>query len=282
MDRRVAVAATAAAVGGAFLAVFGPTLLHLGTDWFRMEDYRHGLLLVPIAGYLAWNRRTVEGSPDRGWGLAVLAGSLALFLLGTVAVEFFTRRVAAVGALAGLVLYYSGREQLKAWWLPFALVLFTIPLPAVILNTLTLPLQLLASETAVQMLEFRHVPVRLAGNVILLPEQRLFVAEACSGLRSLSALFGLTLLFGGTGLDRPLSRGALLVLALPAALAANVLRVFVTGYFGFYFGPAVVEGATHQAAGVGVFLLALGGVAVAMRGLQWAERRWDRRAGAGE
>jgi EpsI family protein len=32
----------------------------------------------------------------------------------------------------------------------------------------------------------RHVPVRLAGNVIQLPGRTLFVTEACSGLRSLT------------------------------------------------------------------------------------------------
>lgn len=274
-DRKTsaAVVAKAAAVGGAFLAVFGPTLLKLSRDWLQVEDYRHGLLLVPIAGYLAWKRRTDEGSPDRAAGIALLVGSLVLFLLGTVMVELFTRRLALIGALAGLVLFYSGRRQLKAWWLSFALVLFTIPLPSVVLDTLTLPLQLFASEAAVQMLELRHVPVRLAGNVILLPDQRLFVAEACSGLRSLSALFGLTLLFGGTGLKKPFSRGVLLVLALPAAIAANVLRVFVTGYFGYYAGPGFVEGATHQAAGIAVFGLALGLVLAGMRGLRVWEQR---------
>lgn len=280
--RRLPLLVSAAVAAAAFLALYGPALARLLRDWWAMGDYHHGFLLAPVAAWLAWERRVDRSSPDVGWGLAVLAAAVGLFLAGTAAAELFTQRVSAVTALAGLVVYYLGREQLRAWWLPFALLLFTIPIPEVVLGTVTLPLQLLASKVAVQLLEFRRIPVLLSGNVIRIPGQELFVAEACSGLRSLSALFGLTLLFGGTGLAGAWSRVALMVVALPAALAANAFRVFATGYLGYYFGEGATEGAMHQAAGLAVFVLALGGVLAVMKLLRhWEERRRDRRAGTG-
>ena len=189
-----------------------------------------------------------------------------------MAAEYFTMRFAALGALAGLTVFYLGRRQLRAWWLPFALLVFTIPLPEVVLNSLTLPLQLLASKAALAGLHLRHVPAALAGNVILLPGgQELFVAEACSGLRSLSALFGLTLLIGGTGLATGWGRGLLMAIALPAALVANALRVFVTGFLAYYVGPGVTEGAAHEGVGIAVFLVTLGGVALLVPPL----RSWE-------
>jgi exosortase len=156
--------------------------------------------------------------------------------------------------------------------LPFFLVGFTIPLPEVVLNSITLPLQLLASRIAVVLLESRHVPVALAGNVILLPGQELFVAEACSGLRSLSALLGLTLLIGGTTLRWTSTRVVLLLLAIPAAIAANAFRVFGTGFGAYYFGPEVTHGPLHLLTGALVFLLPLGLVGLATIPLRRIER----------
>jgi exosortase len=204
--------------------------------------------------------------------MTVLVGGILLFLAGTVAAEFFTRRMAVLLTLAGLVLYYRGGNQLRAWWLPFFLVGFTIPLPEVVLNSITLPLQLLASRIAVVLLESRHVPVALAGNVILLPGQELFVAEACSGLRSLSALLGLTLLIGGTTLRWTSTRVVLLLLAIPAAIAANAFRVFGTGFGAYYFGPEVTHGPLHLLTGALVFLLPLGLVGLATIPLRRIER----------
>lgn len=251
-------------VGGSFLLLFGGTLAKLFADWARSGEYGHGFILLPIAVYLAWRSRLARPRPARRLGVIVLAAAVILFLFGTIAAEFFTQRFAILMTAAGLALYYAGTRQLRAWWLPFALVIFTIPLPEIVLNSITLPLQLFASKVAVELLTFRHVPAALAGNIIFLPGQELFVAEACSGLRSLSALIGLTLLMAGTGLAHPLSRSVLLLLVVPTALAANAFRVFATGYGVYYVGPQVTEGLLHSAAGVGVFLIALGVVTAAM------------------
>ncbi len=259
------------AVTASFALLYGRTLAALALDWAASAEYGHGFLLLPVAGWLAWRNR-VHVAPRPALGLAVLCGAILLFTLGNLAAEFFTRRLAILVALAGITLFYRGWPQLRAWWLPFGLLGLTIPLPEVVLNSVTLPLQLLASKLAVAMLEFRHIPVALSGNIILLPGQELFVAEACSGLRSLSALLGLTLLIAGTALSRPSARMVLLLLAVPAALAANALRVFTIGFAAHYAGPSVTEGVWHSVTGVAVFLLPLaviGGAAVVLR-------RWER------
>lgn len=258
----------------AFFALFGPALADLVRDWAADEDYRHGFLLLPVAGYLAWQEwKGGERHPAPARGAAVIVAAVVLFGMSSIAAEFFTLRASALMAACGLVVYFFGPAQLRAWWLPVALLAFTIPLPAVILNSLTLPLQLLASQVAVDLLQFRHVPATVSGNIIQLPGHDLFVAEACSGLRSLSALFGMTLLIGGTGLNRPWSRVLLLVVAIPCALAANALRVFATGYLVYYFGPEAAEGAIHESAGIVVFVVSLAAIALVMLGLRAVERR---------
>jgi exosortase len=259
-------------VGAVFLLLFASTLTELFQDWASSAEYGHGFLLLPIAGYLGWRSRNRQSQPARWLGMVTLTAGIIVFLLGTLAAEFFTRRMAILICLAGLVLYYRGWSQLRAWWLPFGLVAFTIPLPEVVLNSLTLPLQLLASQIAVTLLEWRHVPVALSGNIILLPGQELFVAEACSGLRSLSALLGLTLLIGGTALRTPPARVVLILLAVPAAIAANSFRVFGTGFGSYYLGPEVAHGAMHTVTGALVFLLPLGLVGLATLPLRRIEK----------
>jgi len=249
----------AAATVSAFLLLFGPGLVELVGDWLRDTDYLHGFLLLGVALYLAWrDRRRAAPSPSRRAGGLVIGAAVLLFLVASVASEHFTMRLAALAAGAGLVLFYVGPEQLRAWWLPFALMVFAIPLPEVVVGTVTLPLQLFASRSAAALLRFRHVPSTVSGNIINLPGQRLFVAQACSGLRSLSALFGLTLLMGGTWLDRPADRIVLLVAALPVALLANVFRIFVTGFLAYFVGTGAVTGEAHESAGLLVFAAALG------------------------
>jgi exosortase len=167
-------------------------------------------------------------------------------------------------AAVGLLVFYAGIRQVLHWWLPLALVLLSIPLPVVVLGTLALPLQFRASMMGAALLEMRDVPVLLSGNIIRLPGQTLFVTEACSGLRSITALLALGLLIGGMWLRHPVSRILLLLLALPVAVLLNGVRVFLTGYLVFFVSPKAGEGFMHLTEGWIIFVVAfsiLGGFA---------------------
>ena len=82
-----------AAISFAFLLLFQETIKDLLVDWANDPDYGHGLLLLPIAIYLAWRSRLLgDWTPSRIAGGVILAAAVALFWLGTIAAEFFTRR----------------------------------------------------------------------------------------------------------------------------------------------------------------------------------------------
>lgn len=259
----VAAAGAALLVAAPFALLFAPTLAGLASQWSgEYARHGHGFLLAAAALWIAARTR-VPPRRSRGAGALLLGVGIALFLAGTLMAEVYSRRVAALVVVAGLVAHYRGVGQLRTWWLPFALLLVSIPLPSVVLSTLTLPLQLFASEAAVGLLGFRHIPAEVAGNIIFLPGHQLFVAEACSGLRSIAALFGVGLLIAGTTLGTVWGRIGLLAVVVPAALLANLLRVFVTGYGVYVYGPGVAEGMLHSAIGLSTFGLALGLVGIA-------------------
>jgi len=136
------------------------------------------------------------------------------------------------------------------------LLLLSIPLPAVVLGSIAFPLQLRASQIGAILLESRHVPVQLAGNVLHLPGQSLFVTEACSGLRSLSALLALGVLIGGLWLRSVPGRALIVLAALPVAMALNGLRIFLSGFFAYFVDPALSQGIMHYSEGWVMFVIA--------------------------
>jgi exosortase len=252
-------------------------MVTLGQDWWSNPDAGHGLLLFPVAVWLAWKRGLVaEPRPQHALGLALLVGAVVLRYLSGLAAELFTMRMSLVGAAMGLVVYLYGVRQLLRWWLPALLIILSVPLPAVVLGSLALPLQLKASQWGAALLELRHVPVRLAGNVIQLPGRTLFVTEACSGLRSLTALIALGLMVAGLWLRTPWSRVILILLAIPVAMVLNAVRVFLTGFLTFYVDPRLAEGFMHYSEGWVIFVVGLailGALAVVLAALEKRLRR---------
>ncbi len=248
-----------------FLILFWSPLTTLLGDWWSDPEAGHGLLLAPLALWLCWRRGIVrDPRPQPVHGLLILSGSVLLRHLSGLAAELFTMRMSLLGALAGLVVLVAGYRQLVRWWLPAILLVLSVPLPAVVVGTLALPLQLKASQLGAALLEWRHVPVQLAGNVIHLPGQSLFVTEACSGLRSLTALLALGLLIGGLWLSTGWGRTVLVLFTIPVAVAINGFRVFITGFFVFFVSPDLAEGFMHYTEGWVLFVVAftlLGGLA---------------------
>lgn len=247
------------AAGLAFLVLYWEPMVTIGPAWWNDPYAGHGLLLVPLAVILLWRRGIVrETRPQRLLGVILLVGFVLMRYLSGLAAELFTMRLSVLGALAALVVFAWGWRQLAHWWLPAALLTLSIPIPTVLLNSLALPLQLKASQMGATLLEWRHVPVALSGNVIHLPERSLFVTEACSGLRSLTALFALAVLIGGLWLQTPWTRILILIAAVPVAMALNGVRIFGTGFLVHYVDPSLGEGFMHYSEGWVLFVFGFG------------------------
>ena len=116
------------------------------------------------------------------------------------------------------------------------------------------------------MLSWRHIPVLLAGNVIRLPGHTLFVSEACSGLRSLTALLSMAILVGALFLRYPISRFLMVGVAVLLAIVVNGIRIFMTGFLVFFVDPKLGEGFMHLTEGYLLFLVSL----AILAGVTWA------------
>jgi exosortase len=158
--------------------------------------------------------------------------------------------------LGGLVLLILGRRPLWILSFPIGFLIFMIPLPDLVVNTIAFPLQLFAAKTASFCLFSLGIPVLREGNLIILASTTLEVAEACSGLRSLLALLALGTVYGYFSQDIIWKRWVLVFLSVPIAIAANAVRVSGTGILAHYFGAEAAEGFYHTFEGWIVFVVA--------------------------
>jgi exosortase len=247
-------------IGMLLAAVYYRVLAKLVIDWWQIPDFSHGFLVPIFAAYLVWAKRKtlLNTTIAPTWsGITVVAFGLVVLLMGVYGAELFLSRVSLVILLAGLVLCFGGWQMLRELRFALLVLLLAIPIPAIIFNEITLPLQILASKLASALLPLFGVPVLRQGNVIELPAMKLEVAEACSGIRSLMSLFTLSI-FYGYFLEKSLFRRAVLVLAsIPIAIAANAVRILGTGLCVQYWDPDKALGFFHEFSGWVMFLVSL-------------------------
>jgi exosortase len=249
----------AAFVALGFAVLYGRVFVNLVLDWYHDDNYSHGFLIVPIAAYFAWERRArlkAAAQNPSVVGLVVVVGSIALLLAGILGSELFLTRVSIVGALAGAVLFVFGWRHLRILAFPIAFLLLMIPIPAILFNQIAFPLQLLASRFGEAAMGAADVPVLREGNVLILANTTLEVAEACSGIRSLVSLMTLAIVLGYFSDRRLWVRLCVALSSIPVAVLTNGFRVAGTGIAAHRFGPAVAEGFFHEFSGWLVFVAA--------------------------
>lgn len=241
------------------IVCYAPVLMRLVEQWETDEDMGHGFFVPIIAAYILWHERErlLESvSRPSGWGLALVIFASVQLCLATLGAELFLARTAFVLAVVGSFLYLGGAGLARAAAFPLFLLFFMVPIPAIIYNQITFPLQIIASQMAEAVLMAVGVPVFREGNVLELAGQKLQVVEACSGIRSLLTLSFLSLVYGYFCEKHRAMRVALFLATVPVAILANASRVTVTGLLS-EIRPELAQGFFHSASGWVIFMAAL-------------------------
>jgi exosortase D (VPLPA-CTERM-specific) len=259
--------------------LYGNAAAKLGSDWWTDENYSHGLLVPFVVGYIVWiefDRLKTGLQSSSGWlGVGGILSAILLLLAGTLGAELFTQRISLVVMLAAITVYFFGFRLLQLLVVPFALLLFAIPIPQIIFNKIAFPLQIFASQMAIWGIRVFEIPSVRNGNVIeILPRGSiqsisLEVVEACSGIRSLMTLVTLALVSAyftreksaeGTPFYRNFNFYQAVILmasAVPIAILTNAARVTSIGILTYYYGKSMVDGFVHELSGWLVYLVAL-------------------------
>jgi exosortase len=237
--------------------LYASVLRLLVAQWWTDPNYGHGFFVPLFSGYILWHQRErwmkSEIKPSN-FGFLVMLGAVGLLFIGSLGAELFTSRFSLLVLIAGIILFLAGWKMLRAVAFPLAFLVFMIPIPVIIYNQITFPLQLIASRLATFWLEVVQVPVLRDGNVLVLSNLSLEVAEACSGIRSLMSLIALAVAYGHLAEPRRWVRYALVLLMVPSAIVTNAMRIVGAGVLAHKFGPQAAEGFLHQFSGWMVFL----------------------------
>lgn len=243
------------------------TLVH---DWLTDPGASFGVIIPPLALYVVWwTRKQILAVPVRHdrVGLFVIAAGCLLFLIGQMGAEFFVTRVSLIVVLAGFTWAFWGHGRLKLMTFPFILLLSAVPVPRLLYNKIAIPLQLFASDMSTQLIRTFGGTVYRDGNIIQLPGVTLGIAEACSGLSSLSSLIVAALIVGFLQCNRPVSRLFLLAVSIPLAIGVNILRITGTAVLATY-NEEFALGFYHSFAGWLVFVFSFTVLVVCCRILQ--------------
>jgi len=248
---------TIAWFGGLLILCYWPILYRMGVQWANDENMGHGFFVPIFAGIVAWQRREELLATPRNpniLGLFVVAFGGVLSLLATLGAELFTARLSFVIALFGTVLYLGGTRWVKILLFPLLMLLFMIPIPAIIYSSLTMKLQNLASQLGELMITAMGIPVLREGNILRIPSQPLDIAEACSGIRSLMTLLFMALIISYFTDKKVWMRWALLIATVPIAILANGMRVAITAWLS-EIDTKLASGTYHEAEGFLVYFI---------------------------
>ena len=242
------------------LWLYGPILTRLIAQWWHDPNFSHGFFVPLFSAFVVWHERgRLSQLPLRpSWsGLGIMILALFTLIVGQMGAELFLARFSLLLLLAGLIVFFLGWNFLRVLFFPLAFLVMMIPIPSLVFNQITFPLQLLASRVAAGLLSLMGVPVLREGNVIMLPSMPLEVADACSGIRSLMSLGTLAIIYGYLMDRRVIVRVVLAVVSVPIAVIANSLRIVGTGLLVQYWDPDKAEGFFHAGWGWLIFVISL-------------------------
>jgi exosortase len=249
-----------AALVGLSLWLYWHTLAHLVGQWWTDPNFSHGFFVPLFSAFVIWHERErlARILPQPSWfGLVILLAGLAELIVGRLGAELFLDRSSLLLVLAGALILFAGWNLFRAVLFPGAFLLLMIPIPTIVFNQITFPLQLLASQVAATVLPVLGVPVLREGNVINLPAMPLEVAEACSGIRSLMSLLTLAIIYGYLMEKRLWVRWLLALASVPITVVANDVRIVGTGLLVQYWDPQAAEGYFHASWGWIIFVVSL-------------------------
>lgn len=232
------------------LAVLAILLMHLPTAsaivaiWLRSPTFNHGLLVLPVAAWLAWRQRArLEDLMPRPWppalGLLALLG-LAWMLAALALVQVVQQYCLALMCIA-TVAAVLGLPVTRALAYPLAYSLLAVPFGEVFIP----PLIDFTARFTVALLQAGGIPVFHENNFIALPSGNWAVADACSGLRYLIASLALGMLYAGVNYRRPGKRLAFIAVALVLPVIANGLRACMVVLIGHWSDMRLAAGVDH-------------------------------------
>lgn len=243
-----------------FAVLYCKIFLGMARQWCSDDNYTHGFIVPVIASCFVFHQRLsllrTEVAPWNPGFIIITLGLLQL-LFGVLGAENFTMRSSSLVVMAGLILFFLGRQVFNCVLFPCCYLLLMIPVPYIVYDSVAFPLKLFVSKLSAGLLAVAGVTALREGNVIFLPALTLEVNDACGGVRSLVSLLAVSTACAYYVRTGPGRCGVMVMSAIPIAIFTNTLRIVMTGFLAQYFGSRAAEGFFHAFTGVAVFGLSV-------------------------
>lgn len=249
-----------------------PTFSWMVERWSVKDTYySHGFLIPFISLYIVWLKReelskNKINSSSLGW--LIFLGNMLIHL---VCVRFrisFLSGFSFIGALAGLVLLFLGKDYLKKLIFPILFLSFMVPMPMVAIANLSFRLKIFAAQVSTFIINRLGVPAIREGSVIKTQHSYVMVEDPCSGIRSLIALIALGALMAYfSGLTKK-KKIVLFISSIPIAVSTNIIRIIALTLASEMYGDKFATGTFHNIMGVLVFVFAFAGLALVAKLLE--------------
>lgn len=220
--------------------------------WWNDPDYLYGFLVPVVAGYVLWTRRAMlDPTTPAGswWALIPLAAAALMQWASAYFYHQLLDPASLLPCLAGVALLIGGWAWLRWAWPALAFLAFMIPLPGAVATLLSHPLQRIATTASTYLVQTIGIPSVSHGNIIVLSDTELGVAEACNGLQMImlfaAVCVGAAMLVRRSTLEKVI----IVASAVPITLLANVLRIVVTVILYELFPKSVGHAFFHDLAG---------------------------------
>ena len=234
----------AALLAGAILLLFHRDVADMAATWWAISTYNHCLLILPIIGWLVWQRSDALAKlPTRGWwvGLPWIACAACGWLLGEAAGVSFARQLGVVMMLQGVVIAVLGPAWTRALIFPLFYAFFLVPF-----GEETIPfLQTITADMSMWMLGLTDIPAYIDGVFISTPTGYFEVAEACSGVKFLIAMIAYGALVSNLCFSSWRRRAAFMAACVAVPIVANGIRAFGTIYIAHHTTSDFATGFDH-------------------------------------
>ncbi|HEY0313123.1 MAG TPA: exosortase A [Allosphingosinicella sp.] len=224
--------AVLAALWAALLLLFRQDAADIANLWYNSSTFNHCLLIVPLIGWLVWQRwPELRRLAPAAWtpGLALVAAGAVAWLLGEAGGLSLARHIGLVLMLQGAVIACLGKAVARGLAFPLFYALFLIPAG----EELVPPMQTLTAKMSMALLALTHVPARIEGIFITTPTGLFQVAEACSGVKFLVAMAAYGALAANLCFRSWRRRVAFVAAALIVPILANGVRAWGTIYVAY-------------------------------------------------
>lgn len=248
--------------GLGLLALYGPTVWRLANGVWATDQQGHGPIVFALAVWLIyrrWGEMLKQPDAPMPWlGWALLVPALLMQAFGRSQDVLLFEIGSVIPVLIAIVLLLKGPAGLRPMTFALFFLLFLIPLPGVVVDTLTQPMKMGVSVVAEQLLHALGYPIARNGVTLQVGQYQLLVADACAGLNTLFALEALGLLYLNVFKHQSLARNVTLaVLIVPISFSANVVRVITLCLVTYHLGDEAGQGFLHGFSGIVLFVVAI-------------------------